>query len=63
MDLHSRRIVGWQMAPLLRTELVADALEMAIARRRPDRVSCITPTRARRLGSRGRSNTGLLIQE
>lgn len=35
MDLHSRRIVGWQMAPHLRTELVADALEMAIARRRP----------------------------
>jgi putative transposase len=36
MDCYSRRIVGWAMAPHLRTELVADALEMAIARRRPD---------------------------
>ena len=35
MDLHSRRIVGWSMAPHLRTELVADALDMAIVRRRP----------------------------
>jgi putative transposase len=35
MDLHSRRIVGWQMTPHLRTELVVDALEMAISRRRP----------------------------
>lgn len=34
-DLFSRRIVGWQMAPHLRTELVIDALEMAIANRRP----------------------------
>ena len=35
IDLHSRRIVGLAMAPHLRTELVADALDMAIARRRP----------------------------
>lgn len=35
MDLHSRRIVGWQLASHLRTELVLDALEGAIARRRP----------------------------
>jgi putative transposase len=35
MDLFSRRIVGWAMAPHLRTELVADALEMAIVRRKP----------------------------
>ena len=35
MDLYSRRIVGWAMAPHLRTELVADALEMAIVRRKP----------------------------
>ncbi|MGH2762388.1 MAG: IS3 family transposase [Thermoleophilaceae bacterium] len=36
MDLYSRRIVGWAMADHLRAELVVDALEMAVARRRPD---------------------------
>jgi putative transposase len=36
-DLFSRRIVGWAMAPHLRTELVVDALEMAISNRRPAR--------------------------
>jgi putative transposase len=35
MDLFSRKIVGWSMAGHLRTELVSDALSMAIARRRP----------------------------
>jgi putative transposase len=35
-DLFSRRIVGWSMADHLRSELVVDALEMALARRRPD---------------------------
>ena len=35
MDLHSRAVVPWAMAPQLRTELVIDVLEMAIARRRP----------------------------
>jgi putative transposase len=36
-DLFSRLIVGWSMAEHLRAELVVDALEMALARRRPDR--------------------------
>jgi putative transposase len=36
MDCFSRRIVGWAMADHLRAELVVDALEMAVARRRPD---------------------------
>jgi len=36
MDLYSRRIVGWALADHLRAELVVDALEMAVARRRPD---------------------------
>lgn len=36
MDLYSRRIVGWAMAPRLRAELVIDALEMANARRAPE---------------------------
>ena len=35
-DLYSRRIVGWSMADHLRSELVVDALEMALHRRRPD---------------------------
>ena len=36
MDCYSRRIVGWAIADHLRAELVVDALEMAVARRRPD---------------------------
>jgi putative transposase len=35
MDCYSRRIVGWAIADHLRAELVVDALEMAVARRRP----------------------------
>jgi len=35
LDVFSRRIVGWAMADHLRAELVVDALDMAIARRRP----------------------------
>jgi transposase InsO family protein len=34
-DVYSRRIVGWAMDSHMRTELVADALHIAIARRRP----------------------------
>ncbi|HVC86055.1 MAG TPA: IS3 family transposase [Gaiellaceae bacterium] len=36
-DLYSRRIVGWAMADHLRAELVTDALQMALAHRKPDR--------------------------
>jgi putative transposase len=36
-DLFSRLIVGWSMADHLRAELVVDALEMALSRRRPTR--------------------------
>ncbi len=36
LDAWSRRIVGWSIADHLRTELVTDALDMAIWRRRPD---------------------------
>lgn len=35
LDAWSRKIVGWSMANHLRTELVLDALEMAIGQRRP----------------------------
>lgn len=38
LDVFSRRIVGWAMANHLRTELVLQALEMAIWRRRPNNV-------------------------
>lgn len=35
IDLHSRRVVGWAVADHMRTSLVTDALDMAIATRRP----------------------------
>jgi putative transposase len=35
-DAYSRAIVGWSMAEHMRTELVTDALSMAVHRRRPD---------------------------
>jgi len=38
LDVFSRRVVGWAMATHLRTELVLDALNMAIYRRRPTNV-------------------------
>jgi transposase InsO family protein len=60
-DAYSRRIVGWAMADHLRTELVTDALEMALTRRRPGpglvhhsdpgqpiRVARVRPTSTRR---------------
>jgi putative transposase len=34
-DTFSRQIVGWSMADHMRAELVVDALEMAVSRRRP----------------------------
>jgi putative transposase len=38
LDVYSRRVVGWAMATHLRTELVLDALNMAIYRRNPTNV-------------------------
>jgi putative transposase len=35
VDCYSRRVVGWSMRADLEAELVVDALEMAVARRRP----------------------------
>ena len=35
IDAWSRRVVGWSMATHLKTELVLDALEMALWNRRP----------------------------
>jgi putative transposase len=36
VDCYSRRVVGWSIADHLRAELVVDALEMAVDRRRPE---------------------------
>jgi len=36
LDLFSRRVVGWSLAPTLHKELVLDALEMALGQRRPE---------------------------
>ena len=38
LDVWSRRVVGWAMATHLKTELVLDALNMAIWQRRPKQV-------------------------
>ena len=38
LDVFSRRVVGWAMAGHLRTALVVEALEMAVAQRRPEAV-------------------------
>jgi putative transposase len=35
LDAYSRRIVGWAMATTLKTDLVLDALNMALAQRKP----------------------------
>jgi putative transposase len=46
LDCFSRRIVGWSMADHLRTDLVLDALDMAVAQRQPGAGLIITPTTA-----------------
>ena len=38
VDAWSRRVVGWSMKPHLKTDLVLDALNMALQQRRPDDV-------------------------
>jgi transposase InsO family protein len=35
IDMHSRRLIGWAIDDNMRTELVLDALEMAVKTRRP----------------------------
>lgn len=36
LDAYSRRVVGWSIADHMRAELVADAIQMAVWRRRPE---------------------------
>jgi putative transposase len=38
LDVWSRRVIGWAMATHLRTELVLDAVNMAVAQRQPTAV-------------------------
>ena len=38
VDVFSRRVVGWSMAHHLRTDLMIDALQMAVTQRRPEDV-------------------------
>jgi transposase InsO family protein len=75
LDVYTRRIVGWQLAPHMRQSLVSDAFEMALAARQehPDGLvahsdygsqytSCEYTERLKRVGiapSRGRTGTGL----
>jgi putative transposase len=35
LEAHSRKVVGWSMASHMKTELVVDALQMAVWRRKP----------------------------
>lgn len=44
MDAYSRLIIGWSLAGHMRTELVTDALGMAILRRQPERQIVDEPT-------------------
>jgi len=37
LDVYSRRIVGWAFADHMRTELVVEAVDMAVFTRRPPR--------------------------
>ena len=53
LDVFSRRIVGWSMAGHLRTELVLDALHMAVQQRRPDSVIHHSDSEYVRAGSLG----------
>ena len=53
LDVFSRRIVGWSMTGHLRTELVLDALDMAVEQRRPDSVIHHSDSEYVRAGSLG----------
>lgn len=41
LDAYSRRVVGWSIADHVRSELVVDAVQMAIWRRQPPDGSCV----------------------
>jgi len=41
VDAWSRRVVGWSIADHMRSELVVDAIQMAIWRRHPPTGQCV----------------------
>ena len=53
LDAFSRRVVGWSMANHLRTQLMLDALDMALWQRRPDSVIHHSDSEYLRAGSLG----------
>ena len=60
-DLFSRRIVGWAMADHLRTELVTDALQMALAQRKPARGVIHHSDQGSQGGLNGSSQRGVVV--
>lgn len=51
MDLYSRRIVGWAMAPAMPAQLVCEALRMALATRQPQPGLIVHSDRGRQYAS------------
>jgi transposase InsO family protein len=51
LDLYSRRIIGWAMSATQNTELVVQALQMAIGRRQPGRGTIHHSDRGKQYGS------------
>jgi putative transposase len=51
LDLYSRRIIGWAMSAIQDTDLVVNALQMAIGRRQPGRGTMHHSDRGRQYGS------------
>ena len=65
-DAYSRRIVGWSMAGHMRTELVLDALRMALGQRRPGADVALDPplaTAARKPGLNGSSQHRVSVRD
>ena len=51
IDLYLRSVVGWSMKPTMATEIVLDALLMAVWRRKPKQAVIIHSDRGSRFGS------------
>lgn len=51
IDLYSRAVIGWSMQPTMKTELVLDALLMAVWRRRPKQSVVIHSDQGSQFGS------------
>ena len=64
IDVYARRVVGWQLSSNMRTDLVLDALKMALGRRRhgADVKLVHHSDRGSQPESTGRRNTGVTGQ-